>query len=468
MSFIAYDLVFLALFSLGALWFFYTHRRNLKRQGWIFLYHTKLGLLVMDRWARRYASFLRPLQYVVVGLGYLLLVLMSWLMITTVYEYVTSPFLAETLKIPPLLPLFPYFPQIFNIESIFPPFYFTYFLVAIAIVAITHEFSHGLFARLHKVRIKSTGIAFFGPFFGAFVEQDDKDMVKIKKFPQLAILSAGVFANVLMTILFGAIFWAFFALSFAPAGVNFNTYTTAVVNVSAIDHIAGIPVTDLQSMVPELNDSLYEITAHGQRFFVPSAALKTAVSTGVPALIAYDDAPAINARLGGTIVAIDGAPTRSLSELRSIILSKEPGQAVTVTTLEGDAYVDHQITLAERDGHPYLGIGVSQPRQSGFKKVIASALYKIKDPFIRYAPTWGGDFAWFIYYLLWWVVMINALVALFNMLPLGMLDGGRFFYLTVWSITGKELWGKRTFKIASWFFIALLALMMARWLWAFV
>lgn len=468
MSLILYDIAFLVVFTLVATWFLYQHRHNLKRQGWIFLYHTKLGLVMMDRYAQRYQRILRPLQYVIVAVGYVLLIVMSWLLITTVHDYVTSPFLARALKIPPLLPLFPYFTQIFKIESLFPPFYFTYFLVSIAIVAITHEFSHGLFARLHKVRIKSTGVAFFGPFFGAFVEQDDRDMKKIKKFPQLAILAAGVFANILMAILFGLLLWAFFALSFTPAGVNFNTYTTAIVEIGTITSIGGIPVTNLSQSVGSLNESLTEFVSEGQRFFVPGLSLKTAVENEVPALIAYDDAPAINARLSGTIVAIDRVPTRTLEELRATILSKQPGATIIVTTLQEDAFVDYQLVLAEREGLPYLGVGVTKPSQEGFRGMISKVIFSIKDPFIHYAPTWGGDFAWFIYYLLWWVFMINLLVALFNMLPLGMLDGGRFFYLTIWGLTGRESWGKKAFAVASWFFIALFAIMMVRWVFAFI
>ena len=465
MSFILYDIIFLAIFALFAISFISRNKKGLKRQGWIFLYHAKWGLTLMDRWARKYRRILKPLQYVIVIVGVILLGAMSWLLVTTVYDYVTSPFLAKALKIPPLLPLFPYFPQLFNIESIFPPFYFTYFLVAIAIVAITHEFSHGLFARLNNVRIKSTGVAFFGPFFGAFVEQDDRDMKKIRKFPQMAILAAGVFANVLMTILFGLILWGFFALSFAPAGVNFNTYTPAIVNVSAITSIGGVPVAHVDFI--SINDSLIAFNVGETRFFALGSALKTAFANEVPAITVYDDAPAINARLSGVILSIDGRPTLSIAELRAAIASKRPGQTIVVTTREGDADFDHSITLADRDGNAYLGIGISKPSQSGFKGFVSSVIFKIKDPYIYYAPTWGGDFAWFVYYLLWWVFMINLLVALFNMLPLGMLDGGRFFYLAVWSITRRELWGKRAFKIASWFFIALLALMMVRWVFIF-
>ena len=46
-------------------------------------------------------------------------------------------------------------------------------------------------------------------------------------------------------------------------------------------------------------------------------------------------------------------------------------------------------------------------------------------------------------------MIINLLVALFNMLPLGILDGGRFFQLFVESITKSEKIGKIFFKYAT-------------------
>jgi len=111
-----------------------------------------------------------------------------------------------------------------------PPFYFTYWIVIIAVIAITHEMAHGILMRLYNVKIKSTGFAFFPWFFpvfpAAFVEQDEKSMNKSTKFHQLAILSAGTFANVVTAALFLVILFGFFSLAFAPSGVVFDTYAT--------------------------------------------------------------------------------------------------------------------------------------------------------------------------------------------------------------------------------------------------
>ena len=74
-----------------------------------------------------------------------------------------------------------------------------------------------------------------------------------------------------------------------------------------------------------------------------------------------------------------------------------------------------------------------------------------------------GDFGIFFFHMLWWVMTINFFVALFNMLPLGILDGGRFFYLTVLGLTKSEKVGKRAFAVVTWIIIALLVIMMLRW-----
>ena len=66
-----------------------------------------------------------------------------------------------------------------------------------------------------------------------------------------------------------------------------------------------------------------------------------------------------------------------------------------------------------------------------------------------------GDSGIFIYDLLWWLIIISISVALVNMLPVGIFDGGRFFYITVLAMTKKEKVAKKSFKfipISSYFY----------------
>ena len=88
---------------------------------------------------------------------------------------------------------------------------------------------------------------------------------------------------------------------------------------------------------------------------------------------------------------------------------------------------------------------------------------KVKDPNIFYNSSWGA-FGWFIYFFLWWTVLICLSVALVNMIPVGIFDGGRFFYLTIWGLTGSKKVGKKAFELSTWFFIILVSALMLKWI----
>ena len=69
----------------------------------------------------------------------------------------------------------------------------------------------------------------------------------------------------------------------------------------------------------------------------------------------------------------------------------------------------------------------------------------------------------FIYDLLWWLVLISFSVALVNMLPVGIFDGGRFFYLTIFAITKSEKAAAKTYKALTFIFLMLLLVLMIFW-----
>lgn len=455
MSFVVYDLTFLVVFTLLVVAFLYRNRANLKREGIMYLYRTELGIRLMKYVSKKYARILRPMQYLIIACGYALMAGMIWFLAKFTYTYSTSAYFVQATKIPPLIPLVPYLPDLFKV-SFLPPFYFTYWIVIIAVIAIGHEFAHGVFAKLNGIRIKSTGFGFLGPFLAFFVEPDEKQVTKAKKFPQLAFIAAGTFANVVMTILFALVLWAFFALSFAPAGVNFNDYAFSVVNVSTISSIGS-------TMIPSPMGNLSQITVGEETYLVPAGNVERAREAGIPQIMVYQDAPAINAGITGPIVAVDDMPVRNLVELRSEIQQRNPGETVEITTVSDGARVTTPVTLEDNNGMPYLGIVTSAPSRSGISGWFYNLLAKVKDPFIYYEPHYDADLAWFGYHLLWWLVLINFSVALVNMLPVGIFDGGRFFYLTVWGITGKERWARYAFKFTTWAVMLILVWLMVRW-----
>src|SRR3972149_1634606 len=140
MSFLLYDILFLILFTLFVVIFLYKRKHNLKREGLLYLYRTKVGLRFIEWATNKYGKILKKLQYLVVISGYMLMFFGLWFIIKVVYVYLTSPYIAKALKVPVIMPLIPYLPSIFKIDFL-PPFYFTYWIIIIAIIAVPHEFA---------------------------------------------------------------------------------------------------------------------------------------------------------------------------------------------------------------------------------------------------------------------------------------------------------------------------------------
>ena len=461
MSFILYDIIFLVLFTLAVAIFLYKRKHNLKREGLLFLYRTKVGIKVIDSITQKFSRILKPMQYLIIGCGYALMIAIIGIFIRFAYFYLTSSEAVKALKVPVIMPLIPYLPDLFNIEFL-PPFYFTYWILIIAVIAVSHEFAHGIFMRLNKIRILSTGFGFLGPFLAAFVEQDEKQMKKAKKFSQLSILAAGTFANVLATIVFGLILWLFFVSAFTPAGVNFNTYSVSMINVSAISAISF-----LSPETPQ-NFTFAMISAGNRTYFADKGVLEAINASKTDSIAVFDDSPAFNAKLAGAIAEINGKKILSLDELNKTLSSYKPGDKITIRTIVKNKTINsYELTLAEKNGRAFLGIGLIPLKSSGFFSKFYLLLAKIKDPFVYYESK-IGDFGIFIFNLLWWITLLNISVALMNMLPAGMFDGGRFFYLTILGITKKEKIAKWVYRISTWTLLILVAFMIIRWIFAFL
>ncbi|MBI2044087.1 site-2 protease family protein [Candidatus Pacearchaeota archaeon] len=472
-SFLIYDLVFLFLFAIATFYFLRSRKHNLKREGLLILYRTSWGVKLMDKIGKKHPRTFTVFSYISVATGYALMALMIYLLVRIVYLYAFMPEIVRVIKIPPLMPLVPYLPQVFEL-SFLPPFYFTYWIVIIAIVAITHEFAHGIFMRRYNIKIKSTGFGFF-PWFlpiflAAFVEQDEKSMKKAKKFGQLAVLSAGTFANILTGILFFAIISIFFFLAFVPAGVIFNSYPAAFVNISDISSVNGIAIEDpsYENILKLTNDSeLNKIESNGISYVTTKDFIQN--NQNSPILRLYLDAPAVNAQLESTIMEINGEKIYSISDLSRELSKYPPGETVTLKVLGKDKEpYNRDIVLGKNPitNSSILGISFSNQTTKGMLGKIYMAL-SFKNPNTFYESKIGG-IGDFVYELLWWIVLISVSVALVNMLPMGIFDGGMFFYLTILSITKSEKLAQMSYKISTYLILGILLLMMFYWLVALV
>jgi len=470
MSLIFYDIFLLVLFVVLASVFLYIKKDNLKREGILILYRTKWGIKLIDYLGNKYRRSLNFLSYVSIGSGYVLMFGMILMLFQTVYLYLTTT-ISQVVRVPPVAPLIPYFPKLFGLESLFPPFYFIYFIVAILIVATVHEFSHGVFARKSKIKIKSTGFAFFKyfpAFFGAFVEQDEKQMEKAKRFDQMSVLSAGVFANVVVAILFYVVLFLFFSFAFTASGITYNTYAYEILPVASVVSVNGVlldkpTIEEFGSQLKE-NESFNEIAADGKDY-VGVGRFGAVEVEGEEVYVAelYYDSPAISSELGETILEINNVKIDSVGKLQDELRKYSPGDEVEIETLEGV----EEVVLAEHpseDGAAWLGIGFVGARQGVLNRILGF-FPNYKEANVYYEPV--NELSVFVKDFLWWVFVINVLVALFNMLPVGILDGGRFFYLTILGITKSEKVARRGFKIMTQLILLLFVAIMIKWVFGF-
>jgi len=481
MSFYIYDIIFLLVFFAVAGIFLYINRKNLKFEKPLLLYRTKVGLKVIDYISKKFEKQLKILSYAIIAAGYILMIFMVYLLVQIIYIYFKFPAVVRAVKIPPFMPLVPYITEIFNVHEIFPPFYFTYWIIAVAIIAVFHESAHGIFARLNKIRVKSTGFGFLGPFLAAFVEPDEKQIKKKSRFAQLSVLSAGSFANIVMALIFLLIMWLFFALAFAQSGAIFNTYTYSFVNITSISSIDNKMLESYRAgsildSIIDINKTLIEVRG-GNRSYVTTRDILTKqlnTTEEIDEIMLYDDAPAIRSNMSGAIIEIDGIKIKNAEDLGDVLSRYNPGDSIITKTESKNktaAYTrEYAIVLAENPenkSRAFLGIGIIGAGRGFFWGIRDIFMFKSQSTYYKPKIEGLSDFTMFIYNLLWWIVLINFGVGLFNMLPVGIFDGGQVFYLTVLGITKSEKIAKKAFSIATKIILLMFLLLVAFWIFAF-
>jgi len=465
------DLTLLVLFIIFISIFLYLKRKNIGTEGGLILYRTQWGVKLINYIGKKYKKTLKALSYVSIFIGYILMATILWLMAQSVYLYLTTS-VARVIKAPPIMPLIPYFPKLFGVQSFFPPFYFVYFIISILIVATVHEFSHGIFAKRYKIKIKSTGFAFlkyFPAIFGAFVEQDEKQMTKKKNFEQMAVLSAGVFANLIITILFFIILASYHGFAFNAAGITFDTYSYSAVNISDIASINGLSLTtpSYENILFSINDNgiLNKITTKDGGSYITTKKSLESQNDSKSILVLYDDAPAINSEIDRIITEIEGVSIKSIDDLAEELGKHPPGDKIEIKTTGENGEETKEVVLGanpENKKLAWLGIGFLERNSGGVMGKVYSTFSFFKEEHVYYEPKFSASV--FIYDLFWWIIIINLLVALFNMLPLGFLDGGRFFYLTILGLAKSKKMAERAFKGVTYFLLLLFVILIVRWI----
>ncbi len=193
------DYILLIIFGLFLVLLMYINKHKLKIEKFLFplfyivMYKTKLGLNAMDKYAKKYPKFLKYIGIISILVGFVGMAFVFQQILVSAYSILSSPTTArEGAKL--LLPGI----QIAGL----PRLSFFHWIITIFILAVVHEFSHGVLARLYNVKVKSSGFAVLGillPLFpAAFVEPDEKELGKRSRKAQLSVLAIGSFSNLLM------------------------------------------------------------------------------------------------------------------------------------------------------------------------------------------------------------------------------------------------------------------------------
>jgi len=167
-----------------------------------------------------------------------------------------------------------------------------------------------------------------------------------------------------------------------------------------------------------------------------------AVPAGTQIYNVIDNSPAqlANLKPGLSIDSVNSINITSAEDFQEIISSLKPGDALSLVSNT----TKYSLTLdknPKNESKAYLGIAVG-PRE-----------FKIKDS--TKSTIWFEIYSWFVVLFLW-LFVISLGVGLFNLLPIGPVDGGRMFYLATLHFTKNSTLAKKFVTGFTIFFLLLI------------
>jgi len=400
----------------------------------IALYRTKFGLKLMDKIATRWNTLVKNLSYVGIPMGFIGMIAMVFMIIYGLYTLLFKPDAPPTIT--PVLPGLP----IVGTEIQIP---FVAGLLALFIVVVIHEFSHGVIARANKVKVKSSGFVMFGPLPGAFVEPDEKQMQKdIAKFDKNRIPQKTPWLFFIITSLILTAFIGYFStLNFAVVQNNIEIFTSLFVAMFAFlvytSHyfyqrryyhlaiFAAGPFSNILTVV------LITVVI----FFAVGPLMSNLMEIdGFTFVSIVNDTPAASSDLQifQKFTKINDIDVRSLYEFNKTLSQFSPGDTIQI----GNETHMSSVTLGEHPDDPlraYIGIIPADYRV--LKPGLVANIY----------PTIAPVVSW-IFELIKWIIILSLGLGLANLLPLGPIDGGRMFQVILHMGFGEErgnvVWGK--------------------------
>ena len=355
----------------------------------LILIHTPFGLEFFDKvakWriAKFYARFNTYLMPAITALAIFLILgsLMVMFADAQAREGVRGVGPAANLLIPGFNPYLP----------------ITYGLAALVITIIIHEAGHGIVARVHNIRVDSTGIVLFlGIPVGAFVNIEREELNRATLKQKSAVLTAGPLNNM---ILAGACLVAMYVvmstLTPLPPDPNAPQFGIMVISVNG-GSLA-------ESLGIEANSVIQYVA--GQQ------------------IMSLDDLSAsLRANLGNTI---------EISWLNKAGDTIEREVTLPAAVEPGKGTLGVSVTVLARDPQQVLDTYKNQFSQNPLAILLPPTFQQGFVPFSdlmapKYTSSVFGDNFAPVANMLFWLWFINFNVGIFNALPLGPLDGGQLY-----------------------------------------
>jgi|GEM_PF-5348958 len=154
--------------------------------------------------------------------------------------------------------------------------------LAIPILLIVHEMSHGVLARIGKIKLNSTGVILMGLLpLGAFVEPDEKQLEKAPPDKTLPLFGAGSSANFVTAV----VIYMFLVLAVSPV----------------------LSITGISAEIQKYRSNLLVVASQNP------------------------DVP-----VGVELIAINGMPVKTEDDVHNITRSLKPNSTIVLTTDHGE------------------------------------------------------------------------------------------------------------------------------------
>ncbi len=377
------------LFYLALALIVYLNRKRIEVQAkFIFMYKTQFGIKFIEKFSKKFKEWIRLFGYMGMGIGFAGIILISIIMLKGVYELIFVPSAPPTIS--PFIPGVP----IPGSPIGAPPFFES--IIALFLVIVIHEFSHGIVAKIYDLKIKNTGFMLFGPIPGAFVEPDEKSMEKKSDVVKHSIFAAGPFSNILT----GTIILLILGLFFVQGNV-------------------------MDEWLPR------GMTAQQGVVFGEIVEGSPAEQYGIKSDVVY--------------TKINSQEFTNRNDFSILFYRIKPGETVTLEDSQGASYEFIAGTNPEDKTLGYLGV---ESITTKFAEKSQTGLFL----------TFFAVFKW-LGKLFFWFVLISFGLGLANLLPIGPVDGGRMLHTALVTAIGEKKGVKVWTKITAAGVVIIIALL---------